>query len=59
MTTLLLPASPSAVESLIDEVQQGTLWGNLTAGAVQTGGNGGRRLSPPRQGPSAAGGARS
>jgi regulator of protease activity HflC (stomatin/prohibitin superfamily) len=46
MTTLLLPASPAAVGSLMDEVQQGMLRGNLAAGAAQIGGNGGRRVSP-------------
>src|ERR1700750_2317810 len=46
MTTLLLPASPSAVGSLMDEVQQGMLRGNLAAGAAQNPGNGGRRVTP-------------
>jgi hypothetical protein len=46
MTTLLLPASPAAVGSLMDEVQQGMLRGNLAAGAAQSPGNGGRRLAP-------------
>jgi hypothetical protein len=59
MTTLLLPASPSAVGALMDEVQQGTLRGNLTAGAVQASSNGGRRLSPPAPNASTSGGARS
>src|ERR1700733_666400 len=45
MTTLLLPASPSAVGSLMDEVQQGMLRGNLAAGAAQSGGNGGHRVA--------------
>ena len=50
MTTLLLPASPSAVGSLMDEVQQGMLRGNLAAGAALSGGNGGRRVAPRRRG---------
>src|SRR4029077_15453121 len=53
MTTLLLPASPSAVGALMDEVQQGTLRGNLAAGCAQIGGNGRRRVA------SASGDARS
>ena len=44
-----LPASPSAVGALMDEVQQGMLRGNLAAGAAHSGGNGGRRLAPPAQ----------
>ena len=50
MTTLLLPASPSAVGSLMDEVQQGMLRGNLAAEAAQIGGNGGRRGTLPAPG---------
>jgi hypothetical protein len=50
MTTLLLPASPAAVGSLMDEVQQGMLRGNLAAGAAQTGSNGGRRVALPATG---------
>src|ERR1700755_2173840 len=44
MTTLLLPHSPAAVGSLMDQIQQGMLTGNLAAGA--TGGNGARRPAP-------------
>ena len=47
MTTLLLPASPSAVGSLMDEVQQGILRGNLAAEATLSPGNGTRHPTPP------------
>ena len=50
MTTLLLPASPAAVGSLMDEVQQGMLRGNLAAGAALSAGNGGRRAAAPARG---------
>src|SRR6201995_1865128 len=46
ITTLLLPASPTPVGSLMDEVQQGMLRGKLAAGAAQNPGNGGRRVTP-------------
>jgi hypothetical protein len=39
MTTLLLPSSPAAVGSLMDQVQAGMLTGSLAADAA-TGGNG-------------------
>src|SRR5205085_3281453 len=50
MTTLLLPASPSAVGSLMDEVQQGMLRGNLAAGAAVSPGNGARHPALPARG---------
>ena len=40
MTTLLLPHSPASVGSLMDQVQQGMLTGNLAADAARSGGNG-------------------
>ena len=40
MTTLLLPHSPASVGSLMDQVQQGMLTGNLAADAANSGGNG-------------------
>ena len=40
MTTLLLPHSPASVGSLMDQVQQGMLTGNLAADAAESGGNG-------------------
>ena len=42
MTTLLLPHSPASVGSLMDQVQQGMLTGNLAADTVTGGGNGAR-----------------
>ena len=50
MTTLLLPASPSAVGSLMEQVREGILTGNL-AGDAATGGNGGARTRAPSQTP--------
>jgi hypothetical protein len=50
MTTLLLPASPAAVGSLMDEVQQGMLRGNLAAEAALSPGNGARHSAPPAPG---------
>jgi hypothetical protein len=46
MTTLLLPHSPASVGSLMDQVQEGMLTGNLAANTVAGGGNGGRRPAP-------------
>ena len=50
MTTLLLPHSPASVGSLMDQVQQGMLTGNLAADAANSGGNGirGGRAAPPQ-----------
>jgi regulator of protease activity HflC (stomatin/prohibitin superfamily) len=53
MTTLLLPASPSAVGSLMEQVREGILTGNLAGDASAHGGNGVARTRPP----SGAGGA--
>jgi len=54
MTTLLLPSSPSAVGSLMEQVQAGMLTGSLAADAATGGGNGAagasRRTSPPASG---------
>jgi hypothetical protein len=47
MTTLLLPHSPASVGSLMDQVQQGMLTGNLAADAARSGGNGGGRAGGP------------
>ena len=51
MTTLLLPHSPASVGSLMDQVQQGMLTGNLAADAARSGGNGagGTRAADVRQ----------
>ena len=46
MTTLLLPHSPASVGSLMDQVQQGMLTGNLAADAAERGGNGVSSPSP-------------
>jgi hypothetical protein len=58
MTTLLLPHSPASVGSLMDQVQQGMLTGNLAADAATGGGNGmgagrasSRQTLPPTPGP--------
>jgi regulator of protease activity HflC (stomatin/prohibitin superfamily) len=40
MTTLLLPHSPASVGSLMDQVREGMLTGNLAADAAKSGGNG-------------------
>jgi regulator of protease activity HflC (stomatin/prohibitin superfamily) len=40
MTTLLLPHSPAAVGSLMEQVREGMLTGNLAADAAKSGGNG-------------------
>ena len=40
MTTLLLPASPSAVGSLMEQVREGILTGNLAADAAAGASNG-------------------
>jgi hypothetical protein len=48
MTTLLLPHSPAAVGSLMDQIRQGMLTGNLAADAAQSGTNGLRRATQPR-----------
>jgi hypothetical protein len=60
MTTLLLPHSPAAVGSLMDQVQQGILTGNLAADAATSGGNGGGRThtASPQALPPTAGGRR-
>jgi regulator of protease activity HflC (stomatin/prohibitin superfamily) len=49
MTTLLLPHSPAAVGSLMEQIREGMLTGNLAADAARSGGNGGRTVSaaPP------------
>jgi hypothetical protein len=44
MTTLLLPHSPASVGSLMEQVQQGILTGNLAADAANNGGNGASRV---------------
>ncbi len=49
MTTLLLPHSPASVGSLMDQVQQGILSGNLAADAANSGGNGAARTRAPSQ----------
>jgi regulator of protease activity HflC (stomatin/prohibitin superfamily) len=60
MTTLLLPHSPAAVGTLMDEVQQGMLTGNLAAGTAPGRGNGGGHTAPSAQAaPPTPGGARS
>ena len=43
MTTLLLPHSPAAVGSLMEQVREGMLTGNLAADAATGCGNGGAR----------------
>jgi regulator of protease activity HflC (stomatin/prohibitin superfamily) len=49
MTTLLLPHSPAAVGSLMEQIQQGMLTGNLAADAAQQNvANGTRRAAQPR-----------
>jgi hypothetical protein len=49
MTTLLLPHSPAAVGSLMEQIQQGMLTGNLAADAAQQNvANGTRRAPQPR-----------
>ena len=47
MTTLLLPHSPASVGSLMDQVQEGMLTGNLAADAATGGGNGARHARGP------------
>jgi regulator of protease activity HflC (stomatin/prohibitin superfamily) len=49
MTTLLLPHSPASVGSLMDQVQEGMLTGNLAADAAAGGDNGGERGRSARQ----------
>jgi hypothetical protein len=46
MTTLLLPHSPASVGSLMEQVQQGMLTGNLAADSATHVGNGTRRPAP-------------
>jgi hypothetical protein len=46
LTTLLLPHSPASVGSLMEQVQQGMLTGNLAADATVPI-NGARAVSPP------------
>jgi regulator of protease activity HflC (stomatin/prohibitin superfamily) len=50
MTTLLLPHSPAAVGSLMDQVQEGMLTGSLAASSANRPGNGVRRApgGPPQ-----------
>jgi regulator of protease activity HflC (stomatin/prohibitin superfamily) len=47
MTTLLLPHSPAAVGSLMDQVREGILTGGLAADAAAPGGNGSSRRTAP------------
>ena len=47
MTTLLLPASPSAVGSLMEQVREGILTGNLAGDAATGAGNGAARTRTP------------
>jgi hypothetical protein len=54
MTTLLLPASPSAVGSLMEQVREGILTGNLTADAATGGDNGAARTRTPSRTPGEA-----
>jgi regulator of protease activity HflC (stomatin/prohibitin superfamily) len=49
MTTLLLPHSPASVGTLMDQVQEGMLTGNLAADATTGGGYGTDSPRPPRQ----------
>ena len=46
MTTLLLPHSPAAVGSLMEQVQEGMLTSNLAADAATRPGNGITRPAP-------------
>jgi regulator of protease activity HflC (stomatin/prohibitin superfamily) len=48
MTTLLLPHSPASVGSLMDQVREGMLTGNLAADAARTGTNGLASKEPSR-----------
>ena len=57
MTTLLLPHSPASVGSLMDQVQQGMLTGNLAADAARSG-NGTRPKGPSGDAPPATPGGR-
>jgi hypothetical protein len=45
MTTLLLPHSPAAVGSLMDQVREGMLTGGMAVDAAKPGGNG---ITEPR-----------
>src|SRR6201995_1076425 len=47
MTTLLLPHSPASVGSLMDQVQQGMLTGNLAADAASPGNGASRAVAAP------------
>jgi regulator of protease activity HflC (stomatin/prohibitin superfamily) len=60
MTTLLLPHSPASVGSLMDQVQQGILTGDLAADAAHRGGNGidRARAAAPQTLPPTRGGSR-
>ena len=52
MTTLLLPHSPAAVGSLMDQIREGMLTGNLAADSARSAGNGiGRTGTPPAHTP--------
>jgi regulator of protease activity HflC (stomatin/prohibitin superfamily) len=50
MTTLLLPHSPASVGSLMEQVREGMLTGNLAADAASGGGNGGAATRAPSPG---------
>jgi hypothetical protein len=49
MTTLLLPHSPASVGSLMDQVREGMLTGNLAADAARGVGNGVASTRAPSQ----------
>jgi hypothetical protein len=56
MTTLLLPHSPASVGSLMEQVQQGILSGNLAADAARANGISAPRSAAPQIPPTARGG---